>query len=286
MTTATPASDAPAEPPRELIYRRRLGLLTATRELWSARELVWTLAERDYLARYKQAVLGFGWALFTPVALMIVFTLVFRRVADVDTGGAPYPLFSYLGLLPWTFFSTSISQGGMSLVSNKMLLNKVYCPREVFPVASVVVAAIDTAIALLALGVLFVIFGFMPRATLVWAPVLLVIQVTFTTAVALLSSAVVVHLRDVRHALPILLQLGLFATPVAYGLDAIPARLRGLYSAINPLGPVIDGYRRTILLGQQPDWTLVGIGAVSSAVLLVLSYKAFKRMETGLADVA
>ncbi len=283
--TAT-RTDVEPGPPRELLYRRRVGLVAAARELWASRELVWTLAERDYLARYKQAVLGFGWALFTPVALMVVFTVFFRRVADVDTGGAPYPLFSYLGLLPWTFFSTSISQGGLSLITNKMLLNKVYCPREVFPVSSVVVAGIDTAIALLALGALFVIYGFVPRLTSVWVPVLLLIQVTFTTSVALISSAVVVHLRDIRHALPILLQLGLFATPVAYGIDTIPAHLRGLYSVLNPLAPVIDGYRRTVLLGQQPAWDLVGLGGASSVVLLLVGYRLFKRLETGLADVA
>jgi ABC-2 type transport system permease protein/lipopolysaccharide transport system permease protein len=245
-----------------------------------------TLAERELRVRYKQTVLGLAWAVLTPVTLMVVFTLFFQRVAQVDTGGAPYPLFAYLGLLPWTFFSTSVSQGGQSLVQNVQLLNKVYCPREVFPVASVAVAASDTAMALVALGALFLVNGFLPKATSAWVPLLLTIQVAFTLGIALVTSAVVVYLRDLRHALPIILQLGLFATPVAYGIEVVPEHLQSLYSAMNPLAPVIDGYRRTILLGQAPNWQLLLPGAVTAAVVLVTGYLAFKRLETGFADVA
>ena len=126
----------PTHPPSELLFRPKLRVLAAVREVWRGRELVRTLAERDFRVRYKQAVLGVAWAVLTPLALMVVFTVFFQRVAKVDTGGAPYALFAYLGLLPWTFFSTSVAQGGQSLVLNNQLLNKVYCPREVFPMAS------------------------------------------------------------------------------------------------------------------------------------------------------
>jgi ABC-type polysaccharide/polyol phosphate export permease len=273
-------------PPPELRFRRRVGSLSAIREVWRARELVRTLAERELRARYKQAVLGLAWALVTPLALMLVFTLFVSRIARIDTGGAPYPLFAYLGLLPWTFFSTSVNQGGQSLVQNIPLLNKVYCPREVFPLASVGVAGLDSAVALLALGGLFVVTGYAPKVTAYWVPLLLVIQVAFTLGITLITSAVVVYLRDLRHALPILLQLGLFATPVAYGIDVVPSSLRPLYSAINPLAPVIDGYRRTVLLGLPPDWELVIPGAITAIVVLVAGYALFKRLETGFADVA
>jgi ABC-type polysaccharide/polyol phosphate export permease len=280
------ARPIPSEPPPEIRFRYRLHLPAALREVWRARELVRTLAERDFRVRYKQAVLGVAWAVLTPLALMVVFTVFFQRVARVDTGGAPYALFAYLGLLPWTFFSTSVSQGGQTLVLNNQLVGKVYCPREVFPLASVAVAGLDSAIAVLVLGVLFVVTGFGPAATAVWVPVLLVVQVAFTFGVTLVTSAVLVFFRDLRHALPVILQLGLFATPVAYGMDVVPASLQVVYSALNPLAPVIDGYRRTILLGQAPNWELLVPGAVVSAAVLALGYVVFKRLEPGFADYA
>jgi ABC-2 type transport system permease protein/lipopolysaccharide transport system permease protein len=254
--------------------------------VWRSRELVRTLAERELRARYKQALLGLAWALITPLALMVVFSLFFNRVARVDTGGVPYPLFSYLGLLPWTFFSTSVSQGGQSLIQNIPLLNKVSFPREVFPMASVTVAGLDSAVALVALGGLFAVYTFVPKATAAWVPVLLVVQVAFTLGVSLVVSAVVVYLRDLRHALPVLLQIGLFATPVAYGIDFIPGSMRTLYVTLNPLAAVIDGYRRTVLLGTGPDWALLVPAMVSAFTVLVLGYLVFKRMEAGFADVA
>jgi ABC-type polysaccharide/polyol phosphate export permease len=274
------------EPPPELLFRLRVNLPAAVREVWRTHGLVRTLAERDFRVRYKQAFLGLAWTVLTPFALMVVFTLFFQRLAKVDTGGAPYALFAYLGLLPWTFFSTSVSQGGQSLVANSQLVNKVYCPREVFPLASVVVAAVDTGIATVMLGLLFVVTSFMPKATTVWVPVLLAVQVAFTCGVTLITASALVFLRDLRHVLPIALQLGLFATPVAYGMSVIDPSLRVLYSALNPLGPVIDGYRRTILLGLPPDWHLLVPGAVTSVVVLALGYLMFKRLEPGFADYA
>jgi ABC-2 type transport system permease protein/lipopolysaccharide transport system permease protein len=260
--------------------------VAAIRELLKARELVRTLAEREIRARYKQAILGFAWAFVTPLALTLVFALFVNRVARIDTGDAPYPLFAYLGLLPWTFFSTSISQGGQSLVQNIPLLNKVYCPREVFPIASVLVAGLDSLVAFVPLGVLFVFYGYAPRSTSYWIPLLLIVQVAFTLGVALIVSAIVVYLRDLRHALPILLQLGLFATPVAYGIGVVPESVRGLYVVLNPLAAVIDGYRRTVLLGTPPDWGLFWPAALSAFGVLIVSFLLFKRLETRFADVA
>jgi ABC-type polysaccharide/polyol phosphate export permease len=280
------AAETAAGPPPELRFRRHLRLWTSLRDVWRARELVRTLAERELRARYKQAVLGFAWAVVTPLALMVVMTLFVNRLAEIPTGGAPYPLFSYLGLLPWTFFSTSLSQGGQSLVNNIPLLNKVYFPREVFPIASVAVAGLDTALALLPLGLLFAMYGFAPKATSFWVPVLLLVQIAFTLGVTLLVSAVIVRLRDMRHALPIVLQLGIFATPVAYGIGVIPASIRPVYAVLNPLAPVIDGYRRTVLLGVAPDWDLLLLGGLSSFVVLIVGFALFKRMESGFADVA
>jgi ABC-type polysaccharide/polyol phosphate export permease len=273
-------------PPGVTRFRRRLRLGRSLVELIGSRELIRSLAEREFRARYKQAALGIAWAVLTPLALMAVFTLFFSRVARVDTGGIPYPLFAYVGLLPWTFFSNSVNQGGQSLIQNIPLLNKVYFPREVFPLASVLVAGLDGLVALSALALLFVVTGTLPQVTSYWVPVLLVVQVAFTLGVTLVVSAVIVYLRDLRHALPIVLQVGLFATPVAYGIDVVPARLQTLYSIINPLAPVIDGYRRSVLLGLAPNWDLLLPGAIASLAWLVGGYLLFKRMETGFADVA
>jgi ABC-type polysaccharide/polyol phosphate export permease len=281
------AADAVSGPPAELRFKRRIRLLASIAEVWRRRELVRSLTERELRARYKQAVLGFAWAVITPLLLMLVFTLVFPRVAKVSTSGAPYPLFAYLGLLPWAFFSTSVSSGGQSILTNMTLLNKVYCPREVFPIASVGVAGADSAVAVVVLGLLFVVTGFMPHPDAVWIPLLLLIQVGFTLGVTMVMSAVIVYLRDLRHALPIILQLGLFATPVALSIDdLVPARWQTLYVAINPLAAVIDGYRRTILHGVAPQGDLTLVAAVSTAVFLVGGYALFKRLETGFADVA
>jgi ABC-type polysaccharide/polyol phosphate export permease len=273
-------------PPPALRFHRRLRPLQSLRELWQARELIRTLAERDYRIRYKQAILGVAWAVLTPVALMLVFTLFFQRIAHVHHGTAHYALFAYLGLLPWTFFSSSLNVGGMSLVSNVPVLNKVYCPREVFPIESMLVAALDTIMSLTGLFVLFVIYRQAPTAAIVYLPLLIVVQVLFTLGLTMLAAIVIVYLRDVRYVLPVVLQLGLFATPVAYGVNDVPASMRTLYETANPLAVIIDGYRRTILFNQAPNWTMLGVAALVSTGVFAFGYLVFKRLEGGIADVA
>jgi ABC-2 type transport system permease protein/lipopolysaccharide transport system permease protein len=276
----------PDAPDPALRFRRRVQLDQVVRDLWHDRGLIRTLAERDLRARYKQTVLGFAWTFVTPVLMLIALTVFIQRVIKVQTNGVPYSIFSYLGLLPWGFFAASIGSGANSLIGNTALLNKLYCPREVFPLGSVIVAAFDTATNMLILVPLFIITGFYPKVTSYWVPVLLVVQVAFGLGVAFLVSSLVVFLRDLRHALPIIIQVGLFVTPIAYGLDAIPKAWRPLYSFVNPLGPVIDGYRRTVLLGHAPRLGLLGLAALSSGGMLALGYWTFKRLEPGIADVA
>ena len=285
--TATPAA-APENPPREAMFRRHVSIRAALAEIWNFREIVVTLAERELRARYKQAILGFAWALVVPVTLMLVFTFFFTRFAHIDSHGAPYALYSYLGLIPWTFFYGSVNNGGMSIVTNLPLVNKVYCPREIFPLAAIVIAAVDTVVSVLVLAVLFPLLGYAPHIQIFYAPVLMLVELVFTVAVTLFVSIMLVYLRDLRHALPLILQLGLFATPVAYGVEAIANSKTFLltYAALNPLSPVIEGFRRTILFGEGPDWLPLGVGAATSVVYLVLAYKVFKRLETGVADIA
>ncbi|MFD7731417.1 ABC transporter permease [Kitasatospora phosalacinea] len=283
---APPGAPVPAGPPPELVFKRRLRPLQVAQELWAARELVRALAERDLRARYKQAVLGFAWAVLTPLALCAIFTLVFHRAVKIETGAAPYTLFAYVGLIVWQFFSNTMNQGALSLANNLSLLNKVYCPREVFPLATMLVATVDMVIGIGVLGLMFLVFWTAPAATFLWAVPLLAIQFAFTYGIALILSVAVVYLRDVRHLLPIITQMGVFATPVAYPLAKIPQRLQEIYVGINPLGAVIEGYRKALLYGDAPDARMTLIAAASSLVFLVGGYLVFKKLETGIADVA
>src|SRR5579862_8138130 len=255
VALATERSDATSavrdQPRPEIWFRRRIRMIGALRELWTFRELVLTLAERDLRIRYKQAVLGIAWAVITPVVMMIAFTFIFQKFAHVKTSGAPYALFSYMGLLPWTFFSGALSTGGVSLVGNVGLLNKLYCPREVFPIAAIVDAAVDALIATAVLAVLFPVTGFAPKIETFSLPLLLLVLIMFTVGVTLAVSAITVFMRDLRLVLPLIIQLGLFVTPVVYGSTSISNSQSFLivYSILNPLVAVIDGMRSTILLG-------------------------------------
>ena len=284
---STPAS---AGPRPEIWFRRKVRLLPALREFWSFRELVLTLAERDLRVRYKQAVLGVAWALITPVVMMIAFTLVFSSVTHVNTyePGVPYALFSYMGLLPWTFFSTSITTGGMSLVGNVPLLNKLYCPREVFPIAAMIDATVDAVIASFVLLLLFPILGFAPKVESFYVPLLFIPLIAFTLGMMMAVSVIVVFMRDLRLILPLVVQIGLFATPVIWSPETLfksKALLIG-YSIVNPLVPVLDGMRRTMLQGLPPDWLSLAAGTVSSLLVLFGGFVLFKRLEPGIADVA
>lgn len=277
--------DLAAHPPPELRFHRRIRLGIALREVWGARQLIRTLAERDLRVRYKQAFLGIAWAVILPVFLMIVFSVFVRRLGAVETGGVAYPLFTFVALVPWTFFSSSFSQGGQSLTSNASLLSKIYCPREVFPIASVMVAAVDAVISTGVLVLLFIGYRFLPAPTSYWIPILLIIQILFTLGITLIVSAVLVYLRDLRHLLPMLLQFALFATPVAYPIE-LDGTAAWVYAAVNPLGPVIDGYRQAVLFGASPEWSYLAVAGLSSLTILTIGYWVFKRLETNFADVA
>jgi ABC-type polysaccharide/polyol phosphate export permease len=282
-----PQSDAPR---REILFRRRVSLRHAIRELWHFRELIVTLAERDLRVRYKQAVLGVAWAVITPVVMMLAFTLVFTKVTNFSkySPGVPYVLFSYIGLVPWTFFSTCMQAGGLSLVSNVGLLNKLYCPREVFPIAAIIDAMFDALIASLVLLVLFPIEGFAPKVEVYYLPLLLIPLMAFTLGVTLTVSAVLVYMRDLRLLLPLIVQMGLFVTPVIYPPSVLTTSEPVLvaWSVANPLVPVLDGLRRTILEGLAPQWIPYLAGTASSLLILLGGFILFKRLETGIADVA
>ena len=278
-------ADIPAVPPASIRYVRKASFLSTLPVLWSRREVVRSLIERDFRARYKQAFLGITWALVQPLAMVLVFSVVIRHVTNVSTGGAPYILISYLGLLPWNFFSEAITIGSVSLVSNQALLNKVNCPREAFPTAAVGLSALDMGVSLVGLVIWFAIYGYVPRSTSYMLIPITLLMLLYTLAVTLPVSIFLVYVRDLRQMVPIMMQLGLFATPVAYSLNTLPRWSWLLYSFLNPMGPIIDSYRRVILYGQMPRWDLLGAATITTAVLLYFGTRIFKRMETGIADI-
>src|SRR5664279_883453 len=240
-------SSIPDAPPEELRFTRSSSVFGALRELWGRRELIRTLTTRDFIARYKQTLLGVGWSVIQPLAVVLALSLFLRRIAKADTHGVPYVLWSFVGLIPWSFFSGAVTAGVNSLLNNQPLLNKVRCPREAFPFAAVLLVGIDTAISVMTLGVVFAVTASAPAITIYWIPVILLVQIPAALGAATLASIVVVYLRDLRNVLPLLLQLGLFVTPIAFALDQVPPRFRLLYCFVNPVAPVIDSYRRVVL---------------------------------------
>ncbi len=253
-------------------------------DLWRHRDLTWSFALRDIKARYKQTALGAAWAVLQPFSLMVVFTLVFSRFARVSSDGVPYPIFSYTGLIFWSFFSMSVAQGTVAIVANASLVRKIYFPRETLLISVIISAAIDLAIAALIFAGMLAYYRIALAWTVLWVPVLLVVQTLFALAVICVSSAVQAYYRDVGHALPLGLQIWMFATPVAYPLSAVPEGLLPFY-VLNPMTPVIDGYRRAVLHGQSPDLASLSTAATVTLVLVVLGYSLFKRAERTFADV-
>jgi ABC-type polysaccharide/polyol phosphate export permease len=244
------------------------------RELLQYSYLILSFARRDIRARYKQTALGAAWAIIQPLSLMVVFTLVFDKVARISTDGTPYPLFSFSALIFWSFFATTMTQGTLAMTSNANLVRKIYFPRETLLIAILLSAAVDLLVACGMLAALMVFYGASASWTMLWVLPLLGIQVIFAFSLICLTSAIHVYFRDIGHGLTLGLQLWMFATPVAYPL-----------SVLNPMVPIIDGYRRALLYHQTPDLPRLGITLAAVVALLGLAYFTFKRAERTFADV-
>ncbi len=254
------------------------------REFWRHRELTLSFALRDIKARYRQTALGAAWAVVHPFSLMVVFTLVFSRFAKVSTDGIPYPIFSYTSLIFWTFFAATVSQGTVAMTANASLVRKIYFPRETLLIAVILCASLDLLIAATIFGGMLAYYRIAVSVTALWIPVLLVLQTLFALAIICLSSALHVNYRDLGHGLPLVLQLWLFATPVAYPLSLVPEALKPFY-VLNPMAPIIEGYRRVILLGLPPDPVQLLQAAVIVLAFAAAGYAFFKRAERTFADV-
>jgi lipopolysaccharide transport system permease protein len=260
------------------------GRLLAPRELWRFREVATRIAVRDIKVRYRQTVLGAAWAVLQPVATMIVFTIVFGRLAHLSSEGSSYWLFSLAGLVPWTFFSTAVLLGSDSLVANATLVSKVYFPRIFIPAGVVTAGLVDLGIATAILLVSVVVAGESLSVTLLALPLLVLVAVAAALGVSAALSAVNVRYRDVRYVVPFVVQLWLFATPIAYPITLLHSPWRTL-AAINPLTGVVEGFRWAVLGSPPAPWTLIGISSASAVVFLVVGLAYFDRVERRFADV-
>ena len=261
-----------------------LDLLRELRELWQYRDLFYTLTVHRIKVRYKQSVLGLAWAILQPLSLMLIYTVIFSKIAKVPSEGVPYAVFAYAALLPWTFFSSSLTNATQGLVSHSQLVTKVYFAREILPLTYVSAAIFDFAVATTFLIALFFYYGVGLTVYALYAIPIFILLTALATAFSLFLSAMQVRFRDIGVAMPLLLQLWMFATPVVYPLSAVPQRFRGLY-ALNPLVGVIENFRRVVLQGVQPDFHSLTISAIVAAILLPLTYLYFKRVEATMADV-
>lgn len=276
---------ASPEPALENIIEWSDSLAGHARELWRHRELLWLVTQREIKVRYKQSALGIVWAVLQPFSLMAVFTVFFSWFARMPSDGIPYPLFSYAALLPWTFFSTSLTFAIPSLIANSHIITKIYFPREIVPLASVLAAFLDFVIASGIFVLLLAFYRVPPTWNLLYVVPVVAIQIAFTTGVCLLLSAFTVLYRDVRHTLPLVIQIWMFVTPILYPASVVPQRWRGWYFSLNPMAAIIDGYRRAVVQGTTPQLSYLALAAVVSTVLLWAGYKYFKSLEKEFADI-
>lgn len=271
--------------PAETIIRpKKTFSLDIFRELWNYRELVYFFSWRDLKVRYKQTVIGVGWAIFQPFITMVVFSVFFGKFAKIPSDGIPYPIFVYVGLLIWQFFSNALSETSNSLISNQAILTKIYFPRLILPLSAVITRFIDFFCASIVLVGLMAYYRFLPRIEgLLILPLLLLLTFMISTGGGLFLAAFNVKYRDARYALPFFIQILLFVTPVIY-----PASIVGKYSwilALNPMTGIIKAAHAAILGNAPINWTLLGISGVTAFVLLVIGFLYFKRTEHYFADL-
>ena len=259
-------------------------ILRGLKTLTQYSDLLYTLSVFRLNVRYKQSFLGWAWAAIQPVALMTIYTFIFAHVAKVRTDGIPYPIFVFSALLPWIFFASSISNSVQGLVAYPSLLTKMYFPREIIPLSYLVAGWIDFLISSVILGGLMIHYHIPLTWNLLYGIPILILLAAFAAAMALLFSAVQVRFRDVGLAMPFVLQVWMFATPVVYSLESVPARYRTLF-VLDPIATAIENFRGAIVYGRKPDLHMLGIAAGITFVFLITAYAYFKASETAMADV-
>lgn len=252
--------------------------------LAQCRDLLFTMTLHRISVRYKQSVLGYFWAILHPALLLLIYTAVFSRVVTVPTHGAPYPIFAFSALLPWTFFSNGLSGATIGLPAHSNLMSKVYFPREILPISYVLAAFVDFLIASAAFAALMVYYRVHLTLNAVWIIPAMFILTIFLTGTALFTSVLQARFRDIGMAMPLVLQLWMFATPVVYSRASVPENWRRWYD-LNPLAGIMDTFRGALLHGSSPDPMLLAECLAVSLIVVAVSYTWFKHVEATLADV-
>ncbi|RUA31627.1 MAG: ABC transporter permease [Bacteroidetes bacterium] len=257
------------------------------RELWAYRDLFYILAYRDLRVRYAQTFLGLLWAFIQPLATLLIFTVVFGKVAVVDTSGVPYPLFAVCGMASWSYFSFVLNQSGNSIIGAQEMVKKIYFPRLVIPLSKALVGFVDFAIAMLFVVILMIYYGFIPSANIIYLPIFIILTIISALAVGIWLSALTIRYRDFQHVVPFLVQFGLYATPVGYQAKDVIKRLPDwgsfLYYA-NPMAGIVEGFRWSLLGGDPPS--IFAYFSFSIVILLFITgLLYFKRVEKVMADI-
>ncbi len=253
-------------------------------ELWEYRELLYFLIWRDIKVRYKQTLLGAGWAIIQPLFTMLVFSLFFGRLAKVPSDGIPYPLFSYTALVPWTFFAQGLTQSSDSLVGSANLIQKIYFPRLAIPVGTVCAGMIDFALAFGVLVILSLSYGIRPTVNILWLPLFVVLALVTALGVGLWLSAFNVKYRDVKYVVPFITQVWMFATPIAYPSSLLSGKWRVIYG-LNPMAGVVEAFRWALLGAKTAPTEMIAISWLAAIMILVSGAYYFRRMEKTFADV-
>ncbi len=255
------------------------------KELWQSRDLLYFLTIRSIRARYAQSILGVSWAVIQPLFATLVFTVVFGKFAGISSDGVPYLLFSFTAMAPWTFFANILTESSTSLITNSHLIHKVYFPRMVLPWSAALSKLLDFAISMLILTFLLIIYQRTPGVELLWLPLFMLILWILAIGMGMWMSALAVQYRDVKHAIPFLVQLMMYAAPVVYPASSVPKSWLFGYS-LNPMVGVIEGFR-AVLLGTQPvPWSIITPGMMVALLIFVFGALYFRRMERIFADVA
>ena len=253
-------------------------------ELWQYRELLYFLVWRDVKVRYKQTALGAAWAIIQPLFTMLIFSLFFGRLARMPSDGIPYPLFSLAALVPWTFFANGLNQSSNSLVASANLLKKVYFPRLVIPLATVVAGVVDFALSFVVLLGLMAFYGIAPTINLVWMPLFLLLALVTSLGVGLWMSALNVKYRDVRYIVPFIIQVWMFSSPIVYPSSLLPPQWRTVYG-LNPMVGVVEGFRWALLGTNTAPGFMIGVSSITALLILIGGAFYFRHMEKTFADV-
>lgn len=253
-------------------------------ELWRYKELLYFFVWRDIKVRYKQTVMGASWAIIQPLFTMVIFSLFFGRLAGVPSDDLPYPIFSYAALVPWTFFSNGVFQAANSLVGGADMVKKIYFPRLMLPMASVLAGLVDFSLALIVLFGMMVFYRITPSIEIIYLPLLMLLGMITSLGVSFWLSAMNAQFRDVRYVVPFLLQAWLFATPIAYSSSLLKEPWRTLYG-LNPMAGVVEGFRWALLGTGKPPGPIIMVSSLVALVALVSGAYYFRKMEKTFADV-